>query len=43
MCFRLVDPFSGYKYVPKSSILYIETGEIVEEDSMGRMLRKLDY
>ena len=41
--FSIGDPFSGYKYVPKSSILYLETGDVVEEAPMGRLLRELDY
>ena len=41
--FSIGDPFSGYKYVPKSSILYLETGDVVEEAPMGRQLRELDY
>lgn len=40
--FSIGDPFSGYKYVPKSSILYLETGDVVEEAPMGRLLRELD-
>lgn len=40
--FSIGDPFSGYKYVPKSSILYLETGDVVEEAPVGRLLRELD-
>ena len=40
--FSIGDPFSGYKYVPKSSILYLETGDVVEAAPVRRLLRELD-
>ena len=41
--FSIGDPFSGYKYVPKSSILYLETGDVVEESPAERVLRKVGH
>ena len=38
--FSIGNPFDGYKYIPRSSILYAETGDIVEEDPMVRKLRE---
>ena len=29
--FTVGNAFDGYKYIPKSSILYLETGDVVEE------------
>ena len=38
--FSIGNPFDGYKYIPRSSILYVETSDVVEEDSMVRKLRE---
>ena len=38
--FSIGNPFDGYKYIPRSRILYAETGDIVEEDPMVRKLRE---
>lgn len=41
--FTVGNAFDGYKYIPKSSILYLETGDIVEESPAERLLRKASH
>lgn len=41
--FTVGNAFDGYKYIPRSSILYLETGDVVEEAPVGRLLRKAGH